>query len=157
MTQENIQSLLDKLGNYGKQNQLLQDLNFSSAQVKQFKKYYTEMYSELVEFVRMTKHKHLSEKGKSLKLFSDIFGKTTQLLQIMTITVFISILGLVYLYYLESDIRLIISVTLVVILFFSLLFRQIQLQTKELITTLNKNGEVIEDLRNIISKMIDYP
>lgn len=151
MNPNNTQSILTKLHNYEHQVQTFTETDFSTTQVKVFKKYYNEMYLELIEYIKEHKNKSLSNKAKSLMLFSDIFGRTNQLLRLFSISTLGTIFGLVYLFYLQTSTWIILIATVLAIIITFVLIRSIQNETKTIAKTLKENGKIIHNIHTTIS------
>lgn len=108
------------------------------------------MYSKLIIFISSTKIKSISEEGKILKQFSDLFGKSNKLLRFLLLTVFCSTFCLIYLYYKEINIEILGLATFIVMALVLSLIRQIQGQPKIIKDNLDQNGVIIKNLEIMI-------
>ena len=150
MENEELNKLINSLSEYSDKTTDLQNAKFSTKEVKHFKKYYNSTLIQLIDYIKATKNKNLSNQAKKVKLSVEIFKKTNNLLGILAMLMVVSIILLVYLYFASVANWVIISATTIVGITMFVLIRKIQAQPQSLTNDMADNGKEIKKLITLL-------
>ncbi len=152
MENERIKSLVEDLNQYSDYNAKLMASNFAGSDVKAFKKYYSALHLELVEYIKFKKNKKLSEKAKDLLSTADLFKSTSRWIGALGLTIVFPGILLVYMLFADVEDWIMISTTIVVAVFVFVIIRQIQRQPQKMIALFKKNEENCKKVTSVIKK-----
>lgn len=150
MEKKEIEELIDGLRLYQEEVGKISNGKPKRKDMDKFKSYYEKTYKKLVEYIKFSKNKTLSEKAKELPLLKQLFS-TFNIYMAVLIVLMIGPLSLVvYLYTLTSYDTLIYTMvgTDVLIIFF--LVRKIQKESTMVINTLISAIPIVKNVAKMI-------
>lgn len=150
MEKKEIEELIDELRLYQEEVGKISNGKPKRKDMDKFKSYYEKTYKKLVEYIKFSKNKTLSEKAKELPLLKRLFS-TFNIYMAVLIVIMIGPLSLVvYLYTLTSYDTLIYAMvgTDVLIIFF--LVRKIQKESTMVINTLISAIPIVKNVAKMI-------
>lgn len=150
MEAEQVNLLIDNLKSYSTEVEKISNGKPKRKDMDNFKEYYNKFYKQLVEYIKSSKNKAISEKAKELPLLNQLFSNFNIFSGILIVLMIGPLALVVYLYTLNDYNAIIYSVLAldVVVIFF--LVRKIQTESTKVINVLVEITPIVKNLGKLV-------
>ena len=152
MENKEKEELIGGLKSYQKELDKISNGKPKRKDMEKFKSYYEKTYTTLVEFIKFSKNKELSEKAKELPLLKKLFS-TFNIYMAFLIVIMIGPLSLmVYLYTLKDFDTLIYTMVGIDVIIIFFLVRKIQTESTLVINTLSDAVPIVKNVAKLVEE-----